>query len=251
MIKVAFVGSPSSGKTTLAKAVSADVASRRLLSEYVSEFARDYIVKYGPPGGIFEQLVIAQSQQQREDDVNPNAHYLFTDSPPFLTYPFDLAATRMNIPKEVTCLMHLYRDTLLSIHSYDFLFYMPRNPKPMADGVRSPEVLSGLAKLDTQIHAFLDLHRPDNYYTVPRGLKLVERVTFVTDVLEANAVDVQDVITPKLPDMAFGIVCRLCGGPASGVGLIATPACHCGAPRCDNKHCPGCASTSDPHPPAP
>lgn len=58
MIKIGLLGGPSAGKTTLAAKIFTEFKERGLKTELISEFARNYINKYGNFNNVLNQYII-------------------------------------------------------------------------------------------------------------------------------------------------------------------------------------------------
>ncbi len=158
MIKVAFIGAPDSGKTTLAKMVSAKLNLKGYVPAYVHEFARDYITKYRVrPNTIAEQLYVLDVQETREREMcSDSTQIMYTDSPILLSYIY--AITFAKDERDRDMLAELYRKTLhLLENRYDLIFFLRPFRETLADDVRA-EDWDRLSQLDIQIRAFLDLH---------------------------------------------------------------------------------------------
>lgn len=84
--KVLFMGAPSTGKTTLARALA-----EKYRTQWMPEYGRDYWEKHHKDRRLSpEQLVeIAEGHLQREDDLLPDSNrYLFVDTNAITTYLF-------------------------------------------------------------------------------------------------------------------------------------------------------------------
>ena len=102
MIKIAIMGAPSTGKTTLAKELSIHLLYRKgKLAEYIDEYARQFVARFGLPT-IYDQYFFFEQQLKKEQAVSPKTersrvkgsppHWvLSTDvrpkSPPFMSRP--------------------------------------------------------------------------------------------------------------------------------------------------------------------
>ncbi len=158
MIKIAFIGAPDSGKTTLAKMVSAKLNLKGYIPAYVHEFARDYITKYGVrPNTVAEQLYVLDVQETREREMCSNStQIMYTDSPIILSYIYAIDFVRDE--KDRDMLVELYGKTLRLLKDrYDLIFFLRPFRETVKDDVRAQD-WDRLGKLDTQIRAFLDLH---------------------------------------------------------------------------------------------
>lgn len=159
MIKVAFIGAPDSGKTTLAKMVSSKLNLKGYVPAYVHEFARDYITKYGVrPNTVAEQFYVLKKQLERETDMcSTSTQIMYTDCPLILPYIYAVDLVQLT-SRDIDMFSELYADTLkLTKNRYDLIYYLRPFRETVIDDVRKQD-LNRLTSLDTQIKAFLDLH---------------------------------------------------------------------------------------------
>ncbi len=174
MIKVAFIGAPDSGKTTMCKMVSSRLNLKGYVPAYVHEFARDYITKYGiRPNTVAEQFYVLNVQEQREREMcTGSTQVMYTDAPIILSYIYAIDLVRD--AKDLDMLSELYgkvlrllgnanaqgglRDSLqICKPRYDLIFLLRPFRKTVIDDVRAVD-LNRLDRLDVQMRGFLDLH---------------------------------------------------------------------------------------------
>jgi hypothetical protein len=200
VIRIALAGGPDSGKTALARSVAAQLRTAGHLTEAVAEYARDFISRYGVPVTVFEGLALAEAQQERERVVVQATAYLVTDSPLFLSYIYSAGIVNLSSAKERGCLSYIYRGATRALMTYDHIFFLPLNPHPRPDGVRTEYHLQEASAIGDAILAFLKLHRV-KYSTLPDPL--LERRT--DSVLEAclSTVEIRGQPDPQ-PQFARG-----------------------------------------------
>lgn len=200
MIKVAFTGAPDSGKTTLAKMVSARLNLQGYVPAYVHEFARDYITKYGiRPNTVAEQFYVLHVQEQREREMcSGSTQIMYTDCPVMLSYIY--AIDLVQDAKDLRMLSELYEMTLTLLGRdgcsqlrdslqiprprYDLIFYLRPFRETVKDDVRAQD-WDRIGKLDRQIKAFLDLHG-------------IEHIELTNTNMEQRIADVEKAIKEKL-----------------------------------------------------
>jgi len=158
MIRVAFVGAPDSGKTTLAKVVSARLNLKGYVPALIHEYARDYITKYHlRPNTVAEQFFVFYTQYEREEEMcSQSTQIMYTDCPIILSYVY--AIDLVKDEKDRDMLAYLYNKTLTVIEDrYDLIFLLRPFRETVKDDVRAQD-WDRIGKLDTQIKGFLDLH---------------------------------------------------------------------------------------------
>ena len=169
MIRVAFVGAPDSGKTTLAKVLSAELNLAGCIPAYVHEYARDYITKYHKrPETVAEQFLVFYRQLERENDMcGFSTKIMYTDSPIILPYIYAIDLVKDD--KDRDTLTYLYDKTLIAIENrYDLIFLLKSFRATVKDDVRIHD-WDRLIRLEIQIKAFLDLHGL-NYTELNQGM---------------------------------------------------------------------------------
>ena len=198
MIRVAFTGAPDSGKTTLAKMVSARMNLKGYVPAYVHEFARDYITKYGiRPNTVAEQFYVLKIQEQREREMcSSSTQIMYTDCPIMLSYIYAIDLVRD--AKDLRMLSELYEETLKLLGTpdwnkglrdelrlipprYDFIFYLRPFRETVKDDVRAQD-WDRIGRLDNQIKAFLLLH--GIVHTELTDNNMEHRVEYVEEAIE-------------------------------------------------------------------
>jgi len=174
---IGFVGAPSTGKTTLARAVANAVGLKGLSVEFVTEYARTYIQRFGALESVREQLVIFDTQARREDDArSTGAAFVVAETPVFTGYAYGLEKMRPTA-KDQEALQVLHRWILPRLALYDRIYYLPIELPLQQDGTRS-ETEETRRILDSRLRASLELWAP-SYITV-RG-ELADRMQVVIE----------------------------------------------------------------------
>jgi len=160
MIRIALIGGPGSGKTTLANALTASIKSRGHPFDNVSEYARDFINEHGADAlsgtsGLIN-LMIFDEQKTREDRVPEEAKGFVTDSPLFLPYCYTLAYSK-GTKEGRAALEIMYKKFLSVLDRYDLVFQVGRQKKYVKDGTRR-ESEQWARELDTMFFLLIQRH---------------------------------------------------------------------------------------------
>ena len=160
--KICFVGGPSTGKTTLAKAVAEELNKKNYSVELVEEFARDFIADKGQINEPVAQLTIARGQKERETlAYSRNPEFVVCDCATFLCPVYfhflNDGAIDQNEAKALKKIEdELWREIGGEMGAYDFVFFLPVEFAPEQDGVRL--YTDQMENISNRIKEFLDLH---------------------------------------------------------------------------------------------
>ncbi|MCG8402336.1 MAG: ATP-binding protein [Firmicutes bacterium] len=152
--KIAILGGPGTGKTTLCKQLDVDYSMAGYVSDVCQEFARSYIARYGVPGNIFEQFLLYEGQKRREEEL-AYCDIIFCDNATTLNYVYGLMSCDFKNPKEVYALMKLYEWAMNDLPDYE-VFYVPREFACEKDGIRYQDEEFAQV-VDQKIKNFLDI----------------------------------------------------------------------------------------------
>jgi len=142
-MRIGIMGLPSTGKTTLARALASRMHEYFDSIELITEYARDYIAVNGTPVDLWEQYLITTKQIQREQEAK--ASLIVTDSPVLqgLIYAGSLYKPHKGI-KHPQLMSDLF-ETIIKYsasHPYDYLIILDKEIKIVDDGIRSEEQMT-------------------------------------------------------------------------------------------------------------
>lgn len=176
MKRIGFSGVPSSGKSTLARALAANIFGKRI--ELVPEYARRYINKYGFRS-LHDQFRILHKQLDWEDSVpQEKTEAILSEAPIFNGFAY----ATIDLPKneyEVMVQNDLFKlmNKLNCPQRYDVVFHLLPTIKPVDDGTRSACQLTDEWRemMDNRIRAVYTIFPPRNFVQI-NSLSLEERV---------------------------------------------------------------------------
>ncbi|AOQ24620.1 hypothetical protein MTAT_19650 [Moorella thermoacetica] len=152
-MKIAFVGPPASGKTTLALTVTAQL-KLQYNAEIAPEFARTYILQNGGIQDAFEQYLILRKQKQMEDILASRHDIVVCDSATFLCYIYARRLVDYLSDRYLNVLELIHRESLANY--YNLVFYLDaESTHQINDNVRI-HTAGQLAGLGTAIRGFMD-----------------------------------------------------------------------------------------------
>ena len=144
MIKIGFIGAASTGKTTLARLVSAYAPlciPELKCADLVQEYARSYIKRYNF-NDIAEQILLFDKQLEEEEAVHPSSSLLVTDSPLHLTYCYALDLCQKDPSRRNQKLLSEVQKRVIKVNMpprYDIMYHLKAGVIPQVDdGVRAP-----------------------------------------------------------------------------------------------------------------
>lgn len=166
-IRIAILGGPRCGKTTLIQQLYVDLKVRGLNVGAATEYSTDYLKEKGMIESISEQYGIYLGQLKLEQSLK-EFDYALTDYATFVPYiygRFMLGDKKRSI-KEIEILKDLYSLALRDLPIYDYIFFVPREFGYEKDGVRWQDEEIAIS-IDTAIKQFLDSENVK--YTVLTG----------------------------------------------------------------------------------
>lgn len=155
-VRIAILGGPRCGKTTLIQQVYVDLKVQGRNVGAASEYSTEYLKEKGMIETISEQYGIYLGQKMLEDSLN-EFDYAVTDYATFIPYVYGrfMLGNKKRSRKEIEILKDLYGLALRDLDKYDHIFLVPREFGYKKDGVRWQD--ETVAKsIDEAIKLFLD-----------------------------------------------------------------------------------------------
>jgi len=155
---IGFIGAPGTGKTILACAMKEYFMLRGISTDVCTEYAREFVFKYGFPKHPYTQYRITTEQISREDLLSKGTNeYIFTDSPVWLGYIYSLVNSRDEYDQETKdSLSDMYGKFVIErMHRYHLVFHL-KNSDPFDDGCKDMELNE---KISSVLDGFVNSHR--------------------------------------------------------------------------------------------
>ncbi|SHK58084.1 AAA family ATPase [Tepidibacter formicigenes] len=176
--RIAVLGGPRCGKTTLIQHLYVEMKIAGLNVGYALEYSTEYLRDKGMIESIAEQYGIYLGQKRLEDQLE-EFDYALTDYATFVPYIYGrfMLGNKKRTKKETEILKDLYSLALQDIPKYDHIIFLPREFGYVQDGVRWQD--EELAKqVDEAILTFLKSENVNfmqvNGSTKERAKKILE-----------------------------------------------------------------------------
>ena len=136
-VRIAILGGPRCGKTTLMQQLYVELKIRDINVGAVPEYSTDYLKDKGMIENIAEQYGIYLGQLRLEEELN-EFDYAITDYATFVPYIYGrfMLGDKERTKKEIEILKDLYILALRDLPKYDHIFFVPREFGYTKDGVR-------------------------------------------------------------------------------------------------------------------
>jgi len=158
-IKIALIGAPSAGKSTLAASLFSVLKEKKIKVELIQEYAREHINKYGTVENVLSQYLFYEKQREKEDIIPSAIDVLITDSPTILSYMYALFYGKASHKDEQLLLTNMYEKFLQdSFKRYDLIYYLPSVRDYIKDGTRI-QTEEEAKKIGELIYNFLTIHK--------------------------------------------------------------------------------------------
>ncbi|WBW98761.1 ATP/GTP-binding protein [Oceanirhabdus sp. W0125-5] len=155
-VRIAIIGGPRCGKTTLMQQLYVDMKIMGLSVGCIPEYSTKYLKDKGMIETISEQYGIYLGQMCIDKELE-EFDYAITDYATFLPYIYGrfMLGDKKRTTKEIEILKDLYNHALRDINKYDYIFYVPREFGYKKDGVRWQDEELAIA-IDNAIKQFID-----------------------------------------------------------------------------------------------
>lgn len=183
--RIAILGGPRCGKTTLIQQLYVDMKIMGLNVGCATEYSTDYLRDKGMIETISEQYGIYLGQTNIEDKLS-GYDYAITDYATFVPYIYGrfMLGARKRTQKEIEILKDLYNLALRDLPKYDYIFFLPREFGYSKDEVRWQDENTAIM-VDDAIKQFLDAEQV-NYSVIDgctkeRSKKIVQHIGLAND----------------------------------------------------------------------
>ena len=136
-VRIAILGGPRCGKTTLIQQLYVDLKIRDINVGVATEYSTDYLRDKGMIESISEQYGIYLGQLHLEKALDGH-DYAVTDYATFVPYIYGrlMLGDKKRTKKEIEILNDLYSLAIRDLPQYDYIFFVPREFGYKKDGVR-------------------------------------------------------------------------------------------------------------------
>jgi nicotinamide riboside kinase len=181
--RIAVLGGPRCGKTTLIQHLYVEMKIAGLNVGYALEYSTEYLKDKGMIETISEQYGIYLGQKKIEDELDV-FDYALTDYATFVPYIYGrfMLGNKARSKKEIQILKDLYCLAIEDIQNYDMIVYVPREFGYIQDGVRWQDEDIAI-QIDESILNFLKSENV-NYVEVKGSTK--ERSRKILDLLDVE-----------------------------------------------------------------
>lgn len=185
-VRIAILGGPRCGKTTLIQQLYVELKIRGLDVGAATEYSTEYLKEKGMIETISEQYGIYLGQLRLEESLN-QFDYALTDYATFVPYIYGrfMLGDKKRSQKEIEILKDLYHLALKDLPKYDYIFFVPREFGYIQDGVRWQDESVATA-VDTAIKQFLDSENV-KYTTIEGSTK--DRAKQILEIIGVNATE--------------------------------------------------------------
>jgi energy-coupling factor transporter ATP-binding protein EcfA2 len=168
MARIAFIGAPGTGKSTLAQMLVPLLKMDGLDVEFCGEYSRIYLRRSGPPQTPFEQFAILAGACEREDELDIH-DFVVCDSASFVSdvyFQYERLRNHRNAdPVKLDRGYHeIVRMSRNRLKKFQHIFYVPVSD--FGTGKDPSRIyVEDQRLLDRMLHAYLDYTLAD-YHTV-------------------------------------------------------------------------------------
>lgn len=162
-MKIAFVGGPGLGKTTIAMDTAAALKKDSIVAGFVAEYARTWMAKHGrTPRNVEDQAMIMRGQRKREAEASLTQDVIVTDSTTWMCAIYASLYLRNSAGKidysGNVSLNDLFEDAIPESDGYDLTFVLPRCFGMPVEPGRMQISRSEGERMDAKIAGFVSIY---------------------------------------------------------------------------------------------
>lgn len=178
---ISILGSPASGKSTLASELHTDLKKMGINSIFVSEVATEFISEYGIPSTPSEQMVIFYKQLNKERMFLNSKDFIICDSSSMLNYFYfrGLFKDKLN-NKDIATINHIQKEILKSINFWSHIFYVNPIETNVNDGIRFHNK-EEINKIDRWIKSYLEMENIPHHDL--SDIKMKDRSEYIRNII--------------------------------------------------------------------
>lgn len=175
---ISIIGSPHSGKSTLASQIHTKLKREGKNSIFVGEVATEFIANNGIPSTPIDQMVIFYKQLEKEVMFKDTKDYIVCDSSTLLNYfYFRKLFSNPLSTKDIYIINHLQNEILKTINQWTHIYYVPPiKSNNVTDGIRYHDE-NEISKIDKQIKSYLEIENIP--HTDLSEIKIEDRMNFI------------------------------------------------------------------------
>jgi len=124
-LKIAFLGTSASGKSTLAMELTAYLTKKGYSATYVVEIARSSIEKYGMLDNIYKQKLAITEQREIEKRAEQYYDIIICDNPILGYIPWTFNVMDWQDKRQVSLFFSMLEEAFFLSKDYSIFFYLP------------------------------------------------------------------------------------------------------------------------------
>jgi len=159
MNRIALIGGPGTGKSTLAARLYSELKELGKNTELVQEYAREHLNRHGITTDVLNQYMFYERQRDKEDIIPEQVEYIITDSPTILSYIYALLYANIKNVNHQELLIDMYSKIIRDgLNRYSHIYYLAPTREYKLDGTRT-QTEKESNSIGNNIQKFLDMHK--------------------------------------------------------------------------------------------